>query len=140
MSEDVSPPRSDTGPVAKTAASQLANPDTRVSTGPVPAERIDTALLLQIGREPLLAQSGESKRPALNIPYSTLGGVLGVLGMLGGLFVAWALPLSIAAVACAVIARRQHVRSWTVTLGLVTGIAGCLFAVPWMLYYFAMSA
>ena len=63
---------------------------------------------------------------------SVAAAVCGVLGMLAGIFVIWGVPLSIAAVVLALVARFVEHRAgglWLV--GLVSGLAGILMGVLW---------
>jgi len=58
--------------------------------------------------------------------------VCGVLGMLAGIFVIWGVPLSVAAVVLALVARFVETRAGSVWIfGLVSGIVGILMAALW---------
>ncbi|TFC03720.1 hypothetical protein E3O42_06060 [Cryobacterium adonitolivorans] len=63
---------------------------------------------------------------------SVASAVCGVLGVLAGIFVIWGVPLSLAAVVLALVARVVERRAgglWI--LGLVSGLAGILMAALW---------
>jgi hypothetical protein len=58
--------------------------------------------------------------------------VCGVLGMIAGIFVVWGVPLSVAAVVLALVARFVETRAGKLWIfGLVSGIAGILMAALW---------
>lgn len=58
--------------------------------------------------------------------------VCGVLGVLAGIFVIWGVPLSVAAVVFALVARFVETRAGSLwIIGLVSGIIGILMAALW---------
>ena len=78
--------------------------------------------------------------PAVDVPYAQIAFGLGVLGMVGGLFVAWAFPASLGAVVFGVLARRRAAPHWMTRVGLWTGVAGLFFGGVWLLYYLTLLA
>jgi hypothetical protein len=68
--------------------------------------------------------------------FSIIAAGTGVLGLLASLFVGWAVPLSIAAIAFGVLGRRREEHGRTPALvGILTGIGGVAFAAIWIGYY-----
>ena len=97
-------------------------------------ERVDTAQLLQVGRvEAESEDAAESHR--LSASYATISAVLGALGLIGGLFVVWAVPFSVGAIVFAELTRRHAERNLLSRIGFITGIVGVVFAGVWAIYY-----
>lgn len=103
------------------------------------AERVDTAKLLQIGRTDVESDEAEEQR-SLSESYAMISAVLGVIGLIGGLFVVWTAPFAIGAVVFAELTRRHAERNLLSRIGFITGIIGVLFAGVWGIYYFLLFA
>lgn len=102
-----------------------------------PDGRIPTAQLLQIRRGSLEPEAIEQVAEAgkISSSYATISASLGLVGLFGGLFVVWALPISLAATVFAVLARRNAQRGLAVSIGLGTGLAGIACGLVWFAYY-----
>lgn len=120
---------------------------------PVPAPAVndvelplDTAQLQRMSTAQLLiVHRPEAAEPTETIEYqeteqrrifSVVAAVTGILGLCVSLFVGWAVPFSLAAIAFGVLGRRREQRGRTAALvGIVTGVVGTIFAAVWIGYY-----
>lgn len=122
-------------PIAQEPAEQAQS----LEPAPFDAERIDTAQLLQLGRDETPTEEAR-ERSSLSHSYAGIAATLGVVGLLGGLFVMWMVPFSIGAIVFAEFARRQGDSHWPVKLGYITGAAGVLFGGVWLIYTLGVLA
>jgi hypothetical protein len=80
-----------------------------------------------------------AEKPAkLSKPASrraTTGLVLGVIGVIGGIFFGWTLLFSIVAIVLGVLARSREPHARGIALGaIVTGVVGVLLSIGWLAY------
>lgn len=132
-------------PVSTNAADQAPEP---IASAPAEhtvlpadgdADRIDTAQLLRINRDDVPVEVAREVAK-LSTYYAGIAATLGVIGLLGGLFVPWMCPFSIGAVVFAEFARRQGELHWPVKLGYLTGVVGILFGGVWLVYALGLLA
>jgi hypothetical protein len=66
---------------------------------------------------------------------ATTGIVLGVLGVIGGIFFGWTLPLSVVAIVIGFVARSREPHARGIALGaIITGFVGLALSLGWLAY------
>ena len=111
-------------PVAESIAMQAPTADTTDG-------RIDTAQLLLLGRpdDAELAAAREDQPP---VSYAGIAVLLGIVGLIGTLFVMWMVPFSIGAIVFAEVSRRNGHTEWPTKLAYATGVVGVIFGGVWL--------
>ena len=131
-------PQSDNSAAPEPVARQLepaGSGSARVSTDELDLDQYPTGQLLKLHEDDITPVV----EPVV-VPYGEISFGLGLLGVIGGLFVAWAFPASIGAIVFGVLARRRSAPHWSGRVGLVFGIAGVVFGGVWLLYYLTLLA
>lgn len=80
-------------------------------------------------------QQAQAAAPAVGTGRSTWSLITGLVGLVVSIFVGWGFPLSIAAIALGLVARRREPQGRGRALtGIVTGIVGLVCSVGWLAY------
>lgn len=80
-------------------------------------------------------QQAQAAAPAIGTGRSTWSLITGLVGLVISIFVGWGFPLSIAAIALGLVARRREPQGRGRALtGIVTGIVGLVCSVGWLAY------
>ena len=101
--------------------------------------RIDTAQLLLMGR-PDESEVAAARAEQVPVSYAGISAALGVVGLVGTLFVMWMVPFAIGAVIFADISRRNGFTQWPTKLGYLTGVTGIVFGGVWLIYTLGLFA
>lgn len=117
----------------ESAAGLTAGPTAGLTRPPAPGElAYEATITAPTEWVPYVYTTAEIQTHAARRGLSVAAAIFGVLGLLTGIFMIWGVPLSVAAVALALVARFVEHRSGALWIaGLVTGVLGILVGVLW---------
>ncbi len=103
---------------------------------------VSTAQLLQVNRArnraaaAVTSENTDSATPQIRqFSYATIALTLTLIGAVGGLFVGWMAPFSIAGLVFAKLAPAAPEDLRKIRVSVALGTAGCVFGVVWVAYY-----
>lgn len=95
--------------------------------------RVATEQLLTIERPDPAVEALRIEQ--LRSSYAVIALALGVVGLIGALFVGWMVPLSMGAIIFSLMSRRGREWSPLTVIALTLGCVGVLYSALWIVYY-----